>query len=71
MRKNYEGYAYVQVAYSIADSKETEDREYRSLEKVIDFYPRYLLTNDTLTQGRSGIKHRNLLEFIKEGKLFD
>lgn len=71
LRKNYEGYTYVQVAYSIADSKETEDREYRSLEKVIDFYPRYLLTNDTLTQVRSGIKHRNLPEFIKEGNLFD
>ena len=71
LRKNRDTYAYVQVAYSIAISKETEEREYRSLEKVIDFYPRYLLTNDTLTQGRSGIKHCYLPEFIKEGRLFE
>ena len=71
LRKNSDAYAYVQVAYSIAINKETEEREYRSLEKAIDFYPRYLLTNDTLTQGRSGIKHCYLPEFIKEGRLFE
>ena len=32
-------YAYIQVAYTIALSKETEDREYRPLESIKDNYP--------------------------------
>lgn len=57
-------YAYIQVAYTIAQSKETEEREYRSLESVRDNYPKYLVTTDYLLQKRSGVKHVNLTEFI-------
>ena len=71
MRNNTMDYAYVQVAYTILESKETEDREYRSLENITwDNYPRYLLTTDTLLQKRNGIIHQNLIEFIKEEKDF-
>lgn len=63
-------YSYVQVAYSILNSKETEDREYASLEKIKDNYPKYVLTTDFLLQKRNGIKHVNLMSFIKEGLLF-
>lgn len=71
LRNNEMDYAYVQVAYTIMENKETEDREYRSLESITrDNYPRYLLTTDTLLQKRNGIKHENLLEFIKENKDF-
>ncbi len=42
-------------AYTILPSRETEDREYRSLESIrIDNYPRYLLTLDTMLQKRNG-----------------
>ena len=35
-------YSYVQVAYTILESKDTEDREYKSLEQVKwDNYPNY------------------------------
>ena len=52
-------------------SKETEDREYRSLEGITcDNYPRYLLTTDTLLQKRNGIRHVNLIEFIKNDMNF-
>ena len=61
-RRNQE-YAYIQVAMTIAE-KETEDREYRSLERIFDAYPRYLLTLDTLLQKRSGILHQNLIQFL-------
>ena len=63
-------YAYVQVAYSILLSKETEDREYRSLEAIRDNYPKYVMTTDRLMQHRNGIQHVNLVEFIREQKTF-
>ena len=57
-------YSYVQVAYTIMESKNTEDREYRPLEKIRDNYPKYVMTADYLLQKRNGIKHINLLDFI-------
>ena len=56
-------YAYVQVAYTIAE-RQTEEREYASLERISDGYPKYLLTCDRLLQKRSGIAHANLADFI-------
>lgn len=63
-------YSYVQVAYTIALSKETEDREYRPLEMIADNYPKYVMTTDYLLQRRNGILHVNLIDFMREGKLF-
>lgn len=57
-------YSYVQVAYTILASKETEDREYRPLEKIRDNYPKYVMTTDYLLQHRNGITHVNLIDFI-------
>ena len=71
LRDNEMNYSYIQVAYTILESKDTEDREYRSLESITwDNYPRYLLTTDTLLQKRSGIKHENLIEFVKGNRNF-
>ena len=67
--KNAE-YAYLQVAYTIALSRETEDREYRPLERVKDNYPKYVITTDYLLQKRNGIAHVNLIDFIRNGNLF-
>ena len=39
-------YSYVQVAYTILESTETEDREYRPLESIRDNYPKYVVTTD-------------------------
>ena len=63
-------YSYVQVAYTIALSKETEDREYRPLEQIKDNYPKYVVTTDYLLQQRNGIYHINLMDFMKAGKIF-
>lgn len=63
-------YAYVQVSYSIAQSKETEEREYRPLESIKDNYPRYLITTDYLLKKRNGIRHVNLIDFIGSGERF-
>ena len=71
LRDNDMNYSYVQVAYTILSSRETEDREYRSLESITgDFYPRYLLTNDTLIQKRNGIIHENIIRFLIDNKNF-
>ncbi len=63
-------YSYVQVAYTILQSKKTEDREYRPLENIKDNYPKYVVTIDYLTQKRNGIAHVNLMEFMKERNAF-
>ncbi|MBR2834813.1 MAG: ATP-binding protein [Coriobacteriales bacterium] len=71
LRDNEMNYSYVQVAYTILESRETEDREYRALESIRgDNYPRYLLTTDTLLQKRNGIFHANLADFILNGRRF-
>ena len=63
-------YSYVQVAYTIASGKETEDREYRPLEQIKDNYPKYVMTTDYLLQKRNGIKHENIIEFMKGNRKF-
>ena len=63
-------YSYVQVAYTILQSRDTEDREYRPLEHIRDNYPKYVVTTDRLLQKRNGIKHVNLMDFITAKKQF-
>ena len=70
LRDNEMKYSYVQVSYTIALSKETEDREYRPLESIRDNYPKYVVTIDPLLQQRNGIVHINLVDFMKNGKEF-
>ena len=64
LRGSDQDYAYVQVSYTIALSRETEEREYRPLEDIRDNYPKYLMTTDFILQKRNGIKHVNLMDFM-------
>lgn len=70
LRDNDLNYAYVQVAYTILASKDTEDREYRPLEQIRDNYPKYVATTDYLIQKRNGIKHINIIDFMKNCERF-
>lgn len=70
LRDNNLNYSYVQVSYTINESKDTEDREYRPLESIKDNYPKYVITTDYLLQQRNGINHVNLMEFISNKKMF-
>ncbi len=63
-------YSYVQVAYTIALSRETEDREYRPLEMIKDNYPKYVMTTDYLLQKRNGIIHANIMDFMSKESNF-
>lgn len=71
LRDNNLKYSYVQVSYTINESKDTEDREYRPLESIRDNYPKFVVTTDYLLQQRSGINHVNLMEFISNKKTFE
>lgn len=70
LRSTENDYSYVQVAYTIMQSEETENREYRPLEGIGDNYPKYVATADYTLQKRSGIKHINLMEFMKTESKF-
>ena len=56
---------YYQVAWEISNA-ETEKREFASLEKVKDNYPKYLLSTESFTQNRAGIIHKNVFEWLLE-----
>lgn len=70
MRSPAMDYAYVQVALTIMESREIEDREYRPLEQIRDNYPKYVVTRSDLIQRRNGIIHVNALDFMMENKEF-
>ena len=71
IRDSEMNYAYIQVAMTIMNSIETENREYRPFELIRDGYPKYLLTRNDLIQKRNGVKHLNIPDFIKDGKVFE
>lgn len=41
-------------------------RQFGSLEKIADNYPKYLLTTDSFTQDRNGVKHLNVFNWLLE-----
>ena len=57
---------YYQVAWQMSDEK-TLDREFGSLEKINDNYPKYILTTDSFTINRSGVKHLNVFNWLLGG----
>jgi len=56
---------YYQVAWQMTNES-TVEREFGALEKIKDNYPKYLLTTDSFTQNRSGIKHMNVFNWLLE-----
>lgn len=56
---------YYQVAWQMTNES-TIEREFGALEKINDNYPKYLLTTDSFTQSRSGIKHLNVFNWLIE-----
>ena len=54
---------YVQVAYLLA-SAETIEREFTSLEKIGDNYPKYIISMDEFDMSRNGIRHINIIDFL-------
>ncbi len=55
---------YIQVAYLLADDKIIE-REFGQLAKINDNFPKYVLSMDNFDFSRQGIKHFNIIDFLK------
>lgn len=56
---------YFQVAWEMSNEK-TIEREFDSLEKIKDNYPKYLLSTDSFTQDRKGVRHLNVFHWLLE-----
>lgn len=54
---------YVQVTYLLA-SEETIAREFGVYDSIRDNFPKYVVSMDELDLSRSGIKHRNIRDFL-------
>jgi uncharacterized protein len=54
---------YYQVAWQIT-AESTAEREFGALGKINDNYPKYLLTTDSFTQNRSGVRHLNVFNWL-------
>ena len=54
---------YYQVAWQMT-TESTVEREFVALEKINDNYPKYLLTTDSFTQNRSGVRHLNVFNWL-------
>ena len=55
---------YIQVSY-LLDNDEIVEREFRPLLKIEDNYPKYVLSMDKILQPQNGVKHMNLIDFLK------
>lgn len=55
---------YIQVAYTIEDEK-TENREFKPLFRIADNYPKYIITADKVDKSKMGIKHINIISFLR------
>ena len=59
-----DSYAYVQVSMTIA-SPDVGRREHAPFGRIRDGWPRFLSTFDPLRSQRDGVRHLNLMEFLK------
>ena len=55
---------YIQVTYLLENDK-TIEREFRPLLMIKDNYPKYVLSMDRNLQPQNGIKHMNIIDFLK------
>lgn len=55
---------YIQISQSILDEN-TRKREFKSLEKISDSYPKYVISMDSFDFSANGIIHLNIIDFLK------
>ncbi len=55
---------YIQVTYLLS-GKETVKMEFGSLRAIGDDYEKYVLSMDNLDFSNTGIKHMNIIDFLK------
>jgi uncharacterized protein len=62
-KNKYGEVEYYQVAWQMTN-EHTVEREFGSLERIKDNYPKFVLTADSFTQNRIGIKHVNVFQWL-------
>ena len=55
---------YIQVTY-LLENESTIEREFRPLLMIDDNYPKYVLSMDRTFQPQNGIRHMNIIDFLK------
>ncbi len=60
---------YIQVSYNLSNKK-ILNRELKPLLEIRDNYPKYLISKDRENYSTKGIKHYNIIQFLKEFKDF-
>lgn len=58
---------YYQVAYLLA-TEDVIEREFGAFKDITDNYPKYVLSLDKFDFSREGIIHKNMIDFLLEGK---
>ena len=61
---NYQNLRNLQVLIIVVCICFTVELEFGALEKINDNYPKYLLTADSFTQNRNGVKHLNVFNWL-------
>lgn len=69
VRKGMQGYAYIQVAYTLQgeDLQATErihECEYRPFREIRDGFPRYIISLDTYRDQQEGVHHINAIDLF-------
>ena len=54
---------YIQVTYQL-ESDKTIEREFSGLAKINDNFDKYVLSMDKMDFSGSGLKHRNIIDFL-------
>lgn len=54
---------YYQVAWNL-ENESTIERELGAFEKINDHYPKYLLSTESFFEGRNGVKHFNVFNWL-------
>lgn len=60
----YQEKLYFQVVYQLND--ENMEREFGVFQKILDHYPKYVISTDTLDMSQDGIIHKNIIEWLLE-----
>lgn len=59
----YEEKIYIQVAYLLSDDNVIQ-REFGAYEKILDNYPKYVLSMDKFDFSENGIIHKNIIDWL-------
>ena len=62
--EKYGNFIYIQVSYKL-ENKKTQEREFKPLLMIDDNYDKYILSMDRENYSKRGIKHINIIDFLK------